>query len=789
MAFWSDLFTKAGKPHVQFDDPVSTSAVGHVVGNVSTGITGLGIADDLSRAVNTQERVIYVYRCVDAIASRAATIPIVVKKDGKGDGMEHEDPVVRLLTKRPNTYETATQFKYRLSSQLLLSTKGVFVEVIRSEAGKVVELHLLPSDKVEPIPDRRRYVQGFRVYDPEKGYVDLPPDRVVWIRSKPHPTNVFAQLTPLVAAHLAADTDYMARQFNRNFLRNDGRPGMIVAVAGAMNNEDRDALSAMFSGGYAQAGVTRVIEGDRISAVDLSGTPRDIQWQDALEGTKQDILLAFGVPESQLGNASGRTYDNADAEEEMFYKSTMVDHCNSIANAFDVLTTGGTEDDLIVAYDWSKIDVLQRQERARHQKAFEEFKEGAITIDEYRELTGKDVFDVPGTRVLWVKNTGAVGIGHNFLDTAEAALLVPAGQNAFALPPVEEENPAITQTESDRAVNDGVSTADRDTDDPNAAANATLQSSRPAVGGRSADRALRLVKELHRNPATGVFEETKGELPGGQHPKELETETKAARTVRSTVQREVRSAVSTLVRGYSRMVELRFKGNAIRKNTRYWSPAGTAALNINKMVNKSVAMAKFGQDILDLVEPIAIDAAERLSLRWGKNTNRAQWINDIKRIVVNQIVDQATVSFGRYVDSLRDQITAVDMDQSATRDDINKAISSYTSSKEKAWVPQFAEYVAFTVVEGAEAVAAQHLDNLMKVWNSMDDDSVRPSHWVIDGEAVGVHEKFKVGVFRLAFPRDPSAPSVETMGCRCFLTYRRPKTNESAGVPPKRRSA
>ena len=302
MGFLDGLFeTKAAVPKNPL--PRATG------GTRSLGMSVAGASSwDIDQAITYgYERVIWVYRCVDTIASNAASIPIIEREYDDNTGQVVDDPpLMRLLNRRANPYETAQQFRYRLASQLLLSRRGAFIEVVRNNAGEPTALHLLPPGTTSPIIDPATYVSGYAVQTIAQGLVELPPDRVIWIRVKPHPTDVYAQMTPLVSAGLAVDTDFLARLYNRNFLANDGRPGLLVAVKGGINTEDAEELRRRFSGGPNGAGATSVIEADGIDVEDMGASPRDVMWADAVSGSKEDILLAFGTPESVLGNASGR---------------------------------------------------------------------------------------------------------------------------------------------------------------------------------------------------------------------------------------------------------------------------------------------------------------------------------------------------------------------------------------------------------------------------------------------------------------------------------------------------
>jgi phage portal protein BeeE len=86
--------------------------------------------------------------------------------------------------------------------------------------------------------------------------------------------------------------------------------------------------------------------------------------------TKEEILLGFGVPESVLSNASGRSFDNAEQERLIFWQETMRPHLEFIAAPLDVLDEN---ENLFVAFDMSSVDVLQRAEIKRREFLLREF--------------------------------------------------------------------------------------------------------------------------------------------------------------------------------------------------------------------------------------------------------------------------------------------------------------------------------------------------------------------------------------------------------------------------------
>lgn len=362
---------------------------------------------DNSRAiVEALQRVTWVYRAVDAIASNAARLPLVIRKDDPWDGESIDHVVYKLLNSKPNEGEDSFAFRYRLSSQLMLSSKGVFVEVTRNRNGEVLSLVLLPPEHITIIPDSKKLIAGYELnmdiaIDGRRETVNkkYKPEEVIWIR-KPHPFDPYGALTPLEAAGVAIETDWLAKMYNRNFMLNDGRPGGLIVVKGDMTEDDKEELRAKFAGSVARAGRISVIASEEgADFVDTAVTPRDAQYIDARKLTKEEILMAFGVPETVISNASGRTFDNAEIERVIFWMETMVPHMDLIVRPFDVLDQ---RDDLFLGYDLSRVDVLQRMETKRREYILREADAGAISFNEYRTATGRLPIDNAMADLLWI---------------------------------------------------------------------------------------------------------------------------------------------------------------------------------------------------------------------------------------------------------------------------------------------------------------------------------------------------------------------------------------------------
>lgn len=346
---------------------------------------------DIERAYREGfQKITWVQRCIDAIAGNQARLPVILRKDNSRDGQvltgrrALRSPLIDIFNTKANEGENAFIFRYRLSSQLLMSSRGAFIEKVKGRDGRLIGLNLLPPQFTAPIPDPKKFVAGYEVKMPTGQTVILKPEEVLWIR-RPHPLDPYLSLTPMESAGIAIEIENLAKVYNRNYLINDGRPGGILVVKGEIDDDDKDELRNRFRGNIGRAGHTTVISSDEgVDYVDTSANPRDAAYVQMRQIQKEEILAAFGVPESVIGNASGRTFSNAAEEHRVFWNETMLPHLDLLARGFDEL-----DEVNYVDFDVTSVPILilYKQERSRY--FMEEVQMGLISTNEYREATSR----------------------------------------------------------------------------------------------------------------------------------------------------------------------------------------------------------------------------------------------------------------------------------------------------------------------------------------------------------------------------------------------------------------
>jgi HK97 family phage portal protein len=346
---------------------------------------------DVERAYREgMQKVTWVARCIDAIAGNQSRLPIQLRKDNSPDGeiltgrAAKNSSLLEVLNNKSNIGENSFIFRYRLSAQLLLGTRGVFIEKVRGRDGRIIGLNLLPPQATAPIPDPKKFVSGYEVSMPFGQKLIMKPEDVCWIR-RPHPLDPYLSLTPLEACGVAVEIENLAKIYNRNYLLNDGRPGGLLVLRGEIDDDDKEELKSRFRGNLSRAGYTSVIASDEgADYIDTSANPRDAAYIQMRQITKEEILSSFGVPESVIGNAAGRTFSNAAEEIRVFWMETMLPHLEVLERGLDEL-----DDEYYLDFDTSNVPIIMLYKQEQRRYLMDEFQSGLISNNEYRVGSGR----------------------------------------------------------------------------------------------------------------------------------------------------------------------------------------------------------------------------------------------------------------------------------------------------------------------------------------------------------------------------------------------------------------
>ncbi|MFB6630014.1 phage portal protein [Streptomyces sp. NPDC056362] len=765
------------------------------------GTPGRADGWDLERViVEGYERSIWTFKSVEAISKHASTLPIQIGRGG--DEREfaevlEDHPLLKLLNKRANPAETGDVFKKRISAQLLLSKKGVFIEKTKSRGGVLVRLDILPPDRVQIIPDDENadYIKHFE-FTNNRGHTRvLETEDVIWLRD-PHPTDPFCGVTPLEAAGLSVDLDVKARTYNISFIDNDGRPGGVLGIdLDGVDAGEVDRIQRRLAPGAHNAGqLTLVGTGPGgVTYVDTSARPREMAYETLSTTSKNEILSAFGVPESIVGNASERTFNNAEREEYNFWRHTELPHLNLMASAFDP----DLSDDWVIRFDVSGIQALELPRREARKESREEFEKGLITIDEYRVARGLKPFDTPQSRALWISPQKAP-VPANDQDAAALGLAPEPGQDG-ALP--GDPNAALPPAPGgDASAAAAVAEARAVTPAPTAADDVALargQAALPLPSGSPATAADDVARARAEQSGTTLPGDAADDVasaraaitqtgpgPAADDVARARLETKALDGDGFEVTDDdfdalaaaVETALLALLDRQQGVITARLRAPKLRKRTRFWAPENehdTRGGDANLDEDRVVSAARWAEETTNALAPILQQASTSTARDLDRALNGTGTVPPAAvaaALVTAMYAGEAvTTMLGELAEQLHQ---AQENTPDLGLEDLVDIVTGFYRATAPVLAARVAEVCAVATVNGAADAAAESAGpGVVRTWITRQDDRVRPAHRALHGKTLPVGTPYVIDGAQLRYPGDPFAPIGLTVNCRCRLHY------------------
>jgi HK97 family phage portal protein len=673
------------------------------------------------------EKVTWAYKAAYAIAANASRLPVNLRKQNSRNGeiISSGNAILDILNKNANHSQDAFTFRFMLSQQILLSKKGAFVEVVRNKVDDIVGLHLLPPHITYPIPDKKNYVSGYvmEVSPGNNRFIDK--DSVIWIKV-PHPTDPYKGQTPLEAAGLALEFDYYSKVYNRNFVVNDNRPGGILIVNGDMEDEQAEEVKRRFQGttgsNIGGAGRLTVMSAESASYLDVATSQRDAQYIEARAANKEEILIAFGVPESILGNASGRTFSNSDVEMDIFWRETMLPHLTLIERSFDSLDP---DPDTFISHDLSSVAVLDRDNRERSSFHLDELKQGAISIDEYRLLTGRN----------------PVGIKDLLVPTNLSPMVLSTSGNVVA-----------------EDISDAASPSNR--------LNPAQRPGRPpkspdSASGSVTDNAVPPSSESGPNPIP-VNSPTMNEL--SLEIEETKEDDGLAEKRFRHIQRLETSVAIQLASSFKRQRRVIMEKASSRKVKEKWESGG---ISVSDIFDASIWNEQFVEDAKTWVSACFIDGMIEIdgisSVNNSGNLNNPNIASIIdSRSKKMELVNQTTKSF---IEKLINNMSSETHEKFLNQLDVTLTENSQNRIKA----------IARTEVTGSfnlgMVIAAKAAGFTKKKWIPMSDDNSRHNHSNIGSSTIGIDDMFVLDGKSLNYPGDVDGGPADVINCRCTIKF------------------
>ena len=287
----------------------------------------IGSAAGMPVNANTAMRVSTVFACVRLISGAVANLPLHIKErvvsETRVDRTDHQ--LWTVLRRRPNAWQTPSQFRRMMQAHLLLRGNA-FAMIVRSGA-KV--LGLIPLD-----PDRMKVKQldslrlAYEYTRRDGGVTRLAQEDVMHLVGLT--LDGVNGVSVITYARETLGLSMAQEQHGSTTFKNAARPSMVIVHPKKLGKESlanlRESIEAYKQGGESEGKALVFEEG--VQTHQISMTAEDAQWIESRKFSRTDIAMFFGVPPHMIGDTEKSTSWGSGIEQQSigFVTYTLEDH-------------------------------------------------------------------------------------------------------------------------------------------------------------------------------------------------------------------------------------------------------------------------------------------------------------------------------------------------------------------------------------------------------------------------------------------------------------------------------
>lgn len=362
--------------------------------------TGSVTASGVSVTPDRAMRVAAVYACVRIRSGVVANMPLHIKR--RVDARTREDaadhPLWKIFRRKPNRWQTPSQFKRMMTAHLLLRGNA-YAMIVRSR-GEVRELIPLHPDRVEcKQSDDLSLVYTYRRKN--GGSIVLPQGEVFHLVGLTldgvHGVSVITYARETIGLSLAME-DHGATMF-----KNGARPSIVLRHPAKLGKEGRENIRSSldeYRAGGESDGKALILE-EGMETAPLSMSAEDAQWIESRKFSRGDIAMFFGVPPHMIGDTEKSTSwgSGIDAQTQGFVTFSAEDDLTTWEETVNRDLVADGENDLYARFNRASLvkgDIKTRWEaymRGRQMKVLSA--NDVRALEDMNPVDGGDVYENP----------------------------------------------------------------------------------------------------------------------------------------------------------------------------------------------------------------------------------------------------------------------------------------------------------------------------------------------------------------------------------------------------------
>ncbi|NUQ95669.1 MAG: phage portal protein [Streptomyces sp.] len=230
------------------------------------------------------------------------------------------------LWNRPNDFTTGFQFRELGQTYLDLTGEDYIVIGYDSRATFPMSLWQVRPDRMEPVPDREKFLAGFIYTGPSGERVPLQPNEVIQIKY-PNPFDPYHGLGPIQALLVDIDAAKYSAQWNRNYFLNSATPGGVIQVDKRLDDDEWNELNNRWREAHRGIGAAHrvAILEQGAEWVPNAHSMKDMDFANLRDVSRDVMREAFAMHKAILGTVEDVNRANAQTAQEHFESFLLTD--------------------------------------------------------------------------------------------------------------------------------------------------------------------------------------------------------------------------------------------------------------------------------------------------------------------------------------------------------------------------------------------------------------------------------------------------------------------------------
>lgn len=383
-----------------------------------------------------------VYAVLRTLSMAVAEPPLIAGFQGK-DGedptpLPRDHPLAKLIM-HPNDFMTQYEMWELITLHLGITGRATWWKE-RNNLGEIIGLWPLRPDRVGPVYSNdtsagKQVISGWSYLIPGTSEYVWVPRQDIFFLNLPDPAGdsggMVEGLGPLqvLAAEVGADNE--ATRFVGAMLANYGTPGMVIHTKASLSTQaqvDQIKAAARQEFGGMKRGSPGVLDADT-SITPLGFNLQQLEFPALRDVAESRVAAAYGVPAVlvglHVGMKTGQAYASLQAQREYFAETTCENYWRRIEEGYGRDVAADFGEQIVTTYDRRKVKALQVHQQTEIDKIADGFKQGAVTLDEYRtKVLGLPVL-TNGAGTIRILPRGGVQIDEHGDVVGEPPMLAP----------------------------------------------------------------------------------------------------------------------------------------------------------------------------------------------------------------------------------------------------------------------------------------------------------------------------------------------------------------------------